>query len=636
MIMKRSACGWTSGSDAGVGNSARAARRPVVSRSAARVAILLAVSGISCQDPDTPRQLDDIRYDVTFDRATSARRSIHIDMTFTVRTGGLVSLSVPAWTPGSYELDNYARNIRSVSAEEADRDIRWDKADYDTWRLYPEEAGRIKFSFDYGGDDLDTGGAWARPDFAFFNGTNLFPFPDGQELAFPATVRIHTEPEWAIATGLLPGSRQRDYTAANYHDLVDNPMFIGVFELDSMRLGDAWYRLATYPSKALTGDSRATMWKQIEQMLPPLIAVTGDVPWDVYTILQVFDDGFRGGSALEHSRSHLGIYDTRMIGSPFLANIVAHEIFHGWNVKRLRPAEMWPYEYDHPQPTELLWVSEGVTDYYDDLALVRGGISTPQAFYQSIQFKIGAVDGAPPVALEDASLSAWVRPTDGTSNIYYPKGSLAGLMLDILVRDASDNRRSLDDVIDMLYDRAYMEGRGFTAAMWWEAVTEAAGGRSFQDFQSRYIDGREPYPWDDILPLAGLRLNTESHRVARLGTSSRPDGQGMLVTGVSSGGAAETAGVEVGDHLISVGGIDATETGFGADFRRKFEGADEGTPYAIVVARNGEEVALSAKIRYVDLTDFTVLDDPDAPEKAIRIREGILKGATDGEKRASG
>ena len=169
-----------------------------------------------------------------------------------------------------------------------------------------------------------------------------------------------------------------------------------------------------------------------------------------------------------------------------------------------------------------LWMSEGITDYYADLAEVRGGVIDASGFYAATSEKIKEVMNAPPTALEDASLSAWVHPVDGTEYLYYPKGSLAGLALDIQIRDASDNRQSLDDVMRALYQSAYKQGRGFTSSDWWAAVSAAADGKSFASFYARFIDGREPFPWDSILPLAGLRARRD--RVPRLGVVTQMDG----------------------------------------------------------------------------------------------------------------
>src|SRR6185436_7883145 len=200
-----------------------------------------------------------------------------------------------------------------------------------------------------------------------------------------------------------------------------------------------------------------------------------------------------------------------------------------------------------------LWVSEGITDYYADLAEVRGAVIDEHGFYALTAAKINEVSNAPAVALEDASLSTWIHPIDGTGYLYYPKGSLAGLMLDVLIRDASDNKKSLDDVMRSLYQSTYKKGRGFTATDWWSAVSVAANGKSFAPFNARFIDGREPFPWDSILPMAGMRAKQE--RVPRLGVFTQQDPTGIMVANVIEGSAAAAAGVQVGDYLLSIGDV---------------------------------------------------------------------------------
>jgi len=591
--------------------------------------ILLAAGLPGLAIPLGAQMIDDVRYDVVFNAETAQRREIHVEMTFTVAGGGPVTLSLPAWTPGAYELDDFARNVRSLWARQDGAEIRWDMADFDTWRVYPTGPGEVTVGFDYLADDLDTSAAWARPDFTYFNGTNLFFFPEGGDLSFESLVTFHTEPDWKIATGLQALS-SLEYTAADYHELVDKPTFVGRFDLDSTQIDGKTYRLATYPEGVMAGADRATLWDQIQRMMPPMEAVMDDVPWDEYTTLLVFDPEFGGGSALEHSDSHLGIYHPSFLSSPVLALITAHEIFHAWNVKRLRPSDLWPYDYGRAMPTELLWISEGITDYYADLALVRGGIVSPDYFYQTTQDKIDEVRGVPPVALEDASLSAWINPRDGTSGIYYSKGSLAGLMIDILVRDASDNRRSLDDVMKALYQGAYLRDRGFTEDEWWAAVREAAGGASFQDFHDSFVDGREPYPWDEILPLAGLRLQADGERVARMGVMTNIDSDGVVVVDVQPGGSAGMAGVRAGDRLVSVGEVAVEDGGFGAAFREMFSDRPAGTTYDIVVDRAGERLTLTGKLEFTETTASRLVEDDAASEKARRIRNGILTGAVDG------
>lgn len=578
----------------------------------------------------TPQPVSDIHYRVTVDRETAAARTIPVEMSFRVTGPEPIVLSLPAWTPGSYEIDDFARYVSGFSATRGDAPIRWDKTDPDSWRVYPGGAGTVTVRFEYAADTLDVGMAYASEDFAFFNGTNLFPYPEGQPLEFPARVSILAEPGWRIATGMQAGGGRGEYSAQSYHELVDMPFFVGAFDLDSVRVEGLWYRLGTYPEGALAGRERSSLWQDIGAMLPPMAAVFGETPWEDYTILAAFDAGYGGGAALEHANSHLGIYSPAFIGSPLLASIIAHEIFHAWNVKRLRPQELWPYEYDRPQPTTLLWVSEGITDYYADLALVRGGIVRPEFLYLMTAAKIDGTGSVVPVALEDASLSTWIEPTDGSALIYYDKGSLAGLQLDILIRDATDNRASLDEVMRDLYRSEYLTGSGFTDEEWWSAVSRAAGGRSFEEFRLRYVDGREPYPWDETLPRAGLLLVQRTERQPFVDAAVVPDGETMRITEVVPGSAAEASGIRPGDILLRIGDMAVEDGGFARAFLRRYGDAPDGTTVEIELLRDGTTRTVRTELQFEENTTHAVQEDPDASPRARRIRDGILTGRVDG------
>ncbi|MDQ3136183.1 MAG: PDZ domain-containing protein [Gemmatimonadota bacterium] len=579
--------------------------------------------------------LTNLRYEITFDSSTAQRRTLEVVMRFDVAGPGPVLLSLPAWTPGAYELSYFARwvsGFRPVAGTDARADARalvWDKLDYDTWRVQPAGAKSVSVRFDYLADTLDNAMAWARRDFALFNGTNVLPYPEGRGTNFPATVVVRTEPAWLVATGMQAVPQQAGtYREANYHDLVDKPFFIGRVDFDSTQVAGVWTRLATYPAGALAGSARSQVWDQIGKMIPPQAAVFKETPWPHYTVMMIFDSAFGGGSALEHGNSHVGIYSPGFIGDPVLASITAHEIFHAWNVKRLRPADLVPYRYDRPAPTVWLWVSEGITDYYADLAILRGGIVGVEQFLRAAGGKIAAVAQNPPTALEDASLSTWIHPTDGSQYIYYQKGSLAGFLLDILIRDASDNRRSLDDVMREVYRTTYKAGRGFTGAEWWRAVTKAAGGRSFTTFAPRYVDGREPYPWAETLPLAGLRAVSDTIREPRLGLAAGRDSAGAIVViQVLPGGAAQEAGVRTGDVLLALGEVAITDPEFGIKFRERFRTA-EGQPLPIQIRREGQTQTLNGTVRMAARVESRLELDRGASAKAVRIREGIFKGTT--------
>ena len=586
----------------------------------------------SATAPAVSAPIADIRYEITFDSTAALARTLKLSMTFTTTGSAPVILSLPAWTPGSYEMTWFARWVSGFTVTGDGKPLDWDKADYDSWRIRTNGAKRLTVRFDYLADSLDNALSWTQRDFALINGTNVFLYPEGRGFDWPATVTVRTEPSWLVATGMtaVPGTAAgpRSYSAKNYHDLVDMPFFVGAFDLDSVKTGAAWARLATYPKGSVAGATRRGAWDIIEKVLPPEIAVFGEVPFSTYTVMQIADSSFLGASGLEHQNSHVEVISPYALGDGTLAPQYAHEIFHAWNVKRLRPADMTPYRYDQPQPTTWLWVSEGVTDYYGDLALVRSGIIDSAGFAEATTGRIAEVLNAPPVSLEDASLSTWIHPTDGTGYLYYSKGSLAGLMLDIMIRDASDNRRSLDGVMRELYNSTWKNSRGFTDADWWGAITRAAGGRSFTDFNAKYVDGREPYPWASLLPLAGFSYVTDSIREPRLGVFTQPDSNGVHVTGVAEGSSAQLAGVRAGDLLLSVGNIPVSDVTFGDQFRTKFAGGSEGGPLPIQVRRGAQTLTLIGALRFVTRTDSRVAIDPNATGKALRIRSGILHGTT--------
>jgi predicted metalloprotease with PDZ domain len=599
------------------------------------IALAATGSSLAAQPAASPARatsaaLSNVRYQVTFTRETAQERQAHVEMTFVVAAGrDPILLSLPAWTPGAYEITNFARWVLGFTPTSADTPLAWDKLDFDTWRIQrPAGSGAVPVtvSFDFRADTLDNAMSWSRDDFLLFNGTNVFMYPEGRSPAFASRVTIETEADWNVTTSMSAGGSARTYTATNYHDLVDMPFFVGRFDVDSAQVSGKWMRFATYPAGSVQGATRQAAWDQLKRATPPLAAVFGETPWESYTVMQIVDSSFGGASGLEHSASHVDVLAPGFVGDDFQPSLYAHEIFHAWNVKRLRPSDMWPYRYDAAMPTTWLWVSEGITDYYADLALVRSGLVSDSGFYATTAGKMNDVGATPPVALEDASLSTWVHPVDGTGYVYYPKGSLAGFMLDVLIRDASDNRKSLDDVMRQLYATTYKRGRGFTRTDWWSAVSRAAGGRSFAEFERKYVDQREPYPWPEILPLAGIRA--APLRVPRLGVTTNQGERGMVVVGVDPAGPAAAAGVRPGDLLLSINDIAVTDQSFGAKFRAAFATATEGQAITLRVNRDGQTLSLSSTLRFNEI-GLTLSADPAASAKAARIRQGILRGTTD-------
>ncbi len=573
---------------------------------------------------------DTVRYTVTL--PDPSNRTFHVSAEFR-DPGPELLASLPSWSPGSYTIENYSRNVRDFSASDGSGGaLTWDKLDPDTWRIEAGNADVARLTFEYHADSLDLEKSKIFDDFAFYNGTNLFLF-EPEHLDRPATVTLELPVGWKIATGLPEAGAPNRFGAASYDQLVDAPTFVGDFQLDSFTAGGRPARLAVYPATAFTDDQRARTRDALDRILTEENAITGVTPYDTYTVLFYvgrWGTGFAGG--LEHANSHFDILDPAFAQAfdqafPILETLLAHEVFHLWNVKRIRPAAMWPYDYDTWQPTELLWFSEGVTDYYADLAVTRAGLYDPDMFLGQIEQNLMRLDAEPaPVALEDASLDTWLDPTYGDPYIYYPKGSLIGLLLDIRIRHASGNLRSLDTVVRELYGDFYAKGRGFTTEDLLGLV-RGAGDDGVDEFYRRYIDGRDPLPLPETLKLAGMRLDRREITEPFLGISASPTATGDLEVGaIVPGSPAEEAGLEPGDVLLALGEVQvAGKPNWSEPFRADY--ADkEGAPLPIRVRRNGTEQVLAATVRLHKRLEYHVTRDDGAGQLERTIFEGIVGG----------
>ena len=591
---------------------------------------LLFVGGARASDAQvlaTSAPVTNINYDVTADSAAVGRRQLGVLMTFDVASAAPVVLAIPAWSPGHYVMVWFARRVSKFAAESNGAALQWKKLDFQTWEIRPSGAGRVRVTFDYLADAVDRAVAWTAPNFAFFNGTNVFLYPVGRGFDWPARVTVHTQPDWRVATGMDPAGAPNTFSATNYHDLVDMPFYVGRFAFDSTVIVGKSVRLAWYPASSLTPSRRDRTFGWLSKIIPAETAVFGEAPFRNYTLFQRADTVVNGGG-LEHQSSQVDEVLTSRLDAPGNAGLYSHEFFHAWNVKRLRPADLVPYRYDAPQQTTWLWVSEGITDYYGALALVRGGITDSTGFFSSIAGEIASTFSAPPTSLSDASLAAWIAPTDGSGGLYYPKGGLTGFLLDIMIRDASDNRNSLDGVMRTLYQTTYKRGRGFTPADWWGEVSRAARGKSFTDFSRRYIDGRDPFPLDSVLPLAGLRAITDTIREPRLGVTTATDSTGVRVATVPIGGAGAAAGLQAGDIIVSLGDIRVGDDASFDAFRSRYTGTAEQT-LPVVVRRRGATTTLQLPVRLFPRVRTRVVPIENASSKASRIRSGIIRGSTD-------
>jgi predicted metalloprotease with PDZ domain len=572
-----------------------------------------------------------VRYEVS---VTSAATEFHVSAEFPTAGKDTLLVSLPAWSPGSYEIQNYARYVFGFAAKNAaGQPLRWDRGDKDTWRVITGNSSSVTVEFNFAADTIDLSIARAAQDFAQFLGTNLFLFEEGQ-LNRPAEVRFRVPAGWQV-TSALKGPVNGVYRAADYHELADAMTFLGRYSLDSLQVDGKWIRIAVWPAADYTPAVARNLRNGIAKMVPVQNRIMRDAPCDVYTVFyNVIHEPISFGGGLEHSCSQYDIMPALAFADAsgrlgdFMYPLLSHEFFHLWNVKRLRPAELWPYDYRVEQYTPLLWWSEGVTDYYADLTNLRSGLWSVDQFIDNTRSNIDQVEQIPePWSAEDGSEATWIHEVHiNSSQLYYPKGSVLGLLLDISIRDATDNAHSLADVIRALYTRYYRQNKGFTTA---DLLRElrTAGMPDVDTFYRRYVDGRDSLPYEAVFAKAGIAFNRQIVTVPFVGvsTGATPDGA-LLVQQVSPGSAAAGAGVEPGDALVSVGDVKVTaDRDWGAEFRTRYRGKS-GQPLTIMVQRGGRSLTLNTTVRERTNSRVTLSRSPNPSPKQSRIWQGIATG----------
>ncbi len=590
--------------------------------------VLLVAVPLSAQAP-TP-----VKYEVSI--PSPAARLFHVSAEFPARGKDTLFLSLPAWSPGSYEIQNYARYVRHFGAKNAQgQPLFWDRLDKDTWRVVTGRSVVVTAEFDYLADTIDVSLARIAGDFGQFLGTNVFLYEE-RHLERPAEVRFTLPAGWQVTTA-LKGGGTGPYTAPNYHELADAQTFVGKYSLDSLQVDGKSVRIAVWPADAYTTEVQRNMRAALEKIAKSENGLFGGPPYDRYTVFfNVIREPINFGAGLEHSASQFDIMPQGAFADAlgnfgdFMVPLISHEYFHLFNVKRIRPAEMWPYDYHAEQYTPLLWWSEGVTDYYADLTNIRSGLWTTQQFLENAAQDMQQVESAPePWSEEDGSVATWIHEVFvNSSQLYYPKGALTGMLLDVAIRDATDNRKNLDDVTRALYTRFYQRRKGFRTADLLGLLREA-GMPDVDGFYRRYINGRDPLPYDSVFSKAGIAVARQTQSSPFLGVNAQPgDSSKLVVQGVVPGSAAEAAGLEPGDVLLKVGEIETRpDEDWRVKFRDQYRG-QAGAPLEIGVTRAGRALSLSTTVRERTLVSFTLTPAPSPSAKQAKIWSGLATGST--------
>jgi predicted metalloprotease with PDZ domain len=454
-----------------------------------------------------------VDYTVSF--AQPEQHLFHVTITLPGVPGEAL-LQMPAWN-ALYQVRDFAARVQNVRAlDERGRPLPLLKMDKLTWKV--SGKGTLSISYDIFWDDAGPYAAQLNADHAFINFAMVLMYAPARRHE-GVRVRLADVPAgWKIALALPAGDAENSFTAANYDALADAPLEAGTFEEQRFEANGARIRVvvhaADWPREQLLDSLRRIVAYQTTLMR--------EVPFSEFSFIYHFG---AGGGGMEHANS-----TAISAGSGRAERVSAHEFFHLWNVKRIRPQSLEPVDYTRENWTRALWFAEGVTSTYASYTLVRSGIWTAQQFYGELAQEFTVLQGRPArlwKSVEEASLDAWHekyqqynRPQFSIS--YYNKGEILGVLLDILIRDATDNKKSLDDVLRDLNKTYAHKGRFYPDSAGIRQSAEKVAGRSFAEFFQRYVAGTDELPYSEILKRAGLRVHVTEGERPRYDVSEDP------------------------------------------------------------------------------------------------------------------
>jgi predicted metalloprotease with PDZ domain len=488
-----------------------------------------------------------------------------------IATKTYIDVKMPVWTPGSYLVREFAKSVEGFGATANGKTVKVEKVNKNTWRIFNAKTSAVKINYRVYAFEISVRTAFIDASHAFLSSANIFMYPAGM-IKTPSTVKIIPFAGWdKVSTGLEPVAGQKfTYTAPDFDILFDSPIEVGtqdVFEFNAagVRHEVAMYGGGNYDKERLKVD----MAKIVEQAT----AIYGENPNKHYTF--IVHNYAQGGGGLEHLNSTvLGAsrnqYSSSMGYNGFLG-LVAHEYHHLWNVKRLRPIALGPFDYDNENYTTNLWIAEGFTSYYENKFMLRAGFTNPQGYVSSLLGAIGTVMNTPGSKINSAaesSFNAWInpayRPSENAKNTfisYYTKGEVVGTLMDLEIINATKGAKSLDDVMKAMYLQCKTLKRGYTDAEF-KAMVEKISGISFTSFWDKYVTGTVPVEYAKYFSYAGIDVvnENEGKSVPYLGAAAArtPGGSGKVIVGsVTRGSGAWNGGVNVNDEIVSIDEVPA-------------------------------------------------------------------------------
>jgi predicted metalloprotease with PDZ domain len=567
-----------------------------------------------------------------------------------------IDFQMPKWSPGRYAIFDFAKNVqefqalagicpRSVKCKMVSIPVT--RIDDQTWRVSTMNRNSLTVRYKVFGNDLS--GTFSQLDsrHANYNGHSIFMYIVGHK---PDPVKLEIQPpaNWRIINGRMERADQHEWQYSNWDLMADTPTEIAPdWTLDEFQVDGKRYRVMVH-SFGDEGGKRPALVRDIEKIVRAEVAMWGAPEFDSYTFLIHFAADDHSGDGMEHLTSTQiiepgALGESGVYGSAL--STVAHEFFHVWNVKRLRPVELGPWDFTRPVHTRSLWIAEGLTNYYGHVMMRRAGVWDTTQFLRRESETITGIENATGTPLMSAESSSQSAPflddaphsqrtnLGNTSISYYPKGELIGMVLDLIIRGKTKGKSSLDDVMRRMYDEFflkspnatyYLRGRGYTPEDFQRVASEVAG-YDLSDFFQRYVQDVETLPYDEAFGYAGLRVVRSTAREpfnAGIGLDWEDTSTARIGT-VRNGSPAEDAGLEEGDEILTLGGKTIKRENLLVALARY----KTGDRVPITVKRDRKTVRAALVLGPRERFEYRIEEKPESTAEQKKLRDQWLSGS---------
>ena len=571
-----------------------------------------------------------IRYTVSL--AHPEQHIFHVAMQVP-NAGRELIVAMPAWN-ATYQIRDFAYRVTDVTANDSDSSgaisaLRVEKLDKQTWRISsghpgaPHNLGTVTITYQDYWDDSGPFASQLNSHHAFLNLAEVLFYIPTRRSESSEVNYTDLPANWRVAEELPSADAAGSFGAVNYDALVDAPAEIGEYKEFGFDEGKAHYRVV------VDGDdwNESSLRDALQKIVTYETGMMRDVPFREYTFFFHFGFGPAGGG-MEHANcTAIGA-----ASSEAAPGVAAHEFFHLWNVKRIRPQTLQPVDYTKEMWTRTLWFAEGVTSTYGAFTLERSGLWSREQFYDDLARQFTELESRPAhltQSADESSLDTWLDKYSyydepQVSISYYNKGQILGVMLDLAIRDATDNHKSLDDVMRAMNRDYALRGRFYDDSKGVEQEVEAVAGRSFKEFFADYVAGTKEIPYNDFLRAAGLEASVQQQAVAGWGFQVERGANGAAaIESVDAGSGAEEAGLRSGDVILQIEGQP-----FGRSAVRFLYQHHPGDKVNLRVERNGAPMNVSFALAERVVQTYSITEMPNASERQKRIREGLLRGTT--------